>query len=255
MKIKVAGAQIPVVSDIDENVKTIELAIDYAVSQKSDILLTPEGSLSGYTHDFNIQKAGSALDYITTKAKRLKLGLALGTCFVEFDGKCYNQIRFYKPDGEYLGFHSKILTCGTMEDPPQGEINHYAVKPLRIFNYNGICIGGLICNDLWANPCCTPIPDPHLTQQLSKMGAKIIFHAVNGGRNGSEWSDVAWNYHESNLRMRANAGSIWIVTIDNCYPQELRCSAPCGVINPKGDWVYQTKPIGEQFFSYSIDIQ
>ncbi len=121
MRMKVAGAQIPVTLDIDENVKTLERSIDYAFSEKADILLSPEGSLSGYTHNFDIQKTREALDYITTKARKLKLGLALGTCFIESDGKCYNQIRFYKSDGEYLGFHSKILTCGTMEEPPQGE--------------------------------------------------------------------------------------------------------------------------------------
>ncbi len=255
MKIKVAGAQIPVTRDIDENVKTIERAIDYAITEKADILLTPEGSMSGYTHKFDAQKAKEALDHITKKAKQAKLGLALGTCFVESDGKCYNQIRFYKPDGECLGFHSKTLTCGSMDDdPPKGEINDYAVKPLRTYDYNGICIGGLICNDLWANPGCTPIPDPHLTQQLSKMGVKIIFHAVNGGRSANEWSEVAWHYHESNLRMRANAGEIWIATVDNCYPPEIRCSAPCGVIEPSGNWVCQTEPKGEQFFSHTIDI-
>lgn len=254
MKIKVAGAQIPVTNNIDENVKIIERAINYAIDEKADILLTPEGSLSGYTHEFDAQSAKKALKYITKMAKQEKLGLALGTCFVETDGKCYNQIRFYKPDGEYLGFHSKTLTCGSMDDPPQGEINNYAIKPLRIYDYDGICIGGLICNDLWANPGCTPIPDPHLTQQLSKMGARIIFHAVNGGRSASEWSEVAWHYHESNLRMRANAGKIWLVTVDNSYPPELRCSAPCGVINPLGNWVCQTDPKGEQFFNYIIEL-
>ena len=254
MEIRVSGAQIPVIEDIDSNVKAIERAIDYAVSEKADILLTPEGSLSGYTHEFDVQSAREALDYVTQKAQKSNLGLALGTCFIELDEKCYNQIRFYKPDGEYLGFHSKTLTCGSLTDPPQGEINHYAVRPLRTYDYNGICIGGLICNDLWANPGCTPVPDPHLTQQLSKMGAKIIFHAVNGGRNGSEWSDVAWHYHESNLRMRANASRIWIVTVDNCHPVNLRCSAPSGVIEPSGEWVCKTEPQGEQFFSYTIEI-
>jgi predicted amidohydrolase len=253
MNIKVAGAQIPVVADIDSNVKAIERAIDYAASEKADILITPEGSLSGYTHKFDVSSAKKALEYITQKAQKLNLGLALGTCFVESDEKCYNQIRFYKPDGKYLGFHSKTLTCGSMTDPPQGEINNYAIQFLRTYDFNGICIGGLICNDLWANPGCTPIPDPHLTQQLSKIGAKIIFHAVNGGRSDSEWSDVAWRYHESNLRMRANAGKIWIVTVDNCHPTNLRCSSPSGVINPKGDWVYQTESKGEQFFSYALE--
>jgi predicted amidohydrolase len=255
MEIRVSGAQIPVTGDIGSNVKAIERAIDYSVNEGADILLTPEGSLSGYTHKFDRKAVEEALDHIVERARRSNLGFALGTCFIEpGDGKCYNQIRFYKPDGEYLGFHSKTLTCGSLTDPPEGEINHYAVSPLRTFDYNNIKIGGLICNDLWANPGCTPIPDPHLTQQLSKMGGKIIFHAVNGGRSDSEWSDVAWRYHESNLRMRAQAGSLWIVTVDSCYPIHLRCSAPSGVINPKGEWVCNTNPKDEQFFSYTIDL-
>jgi predicted amidohydrolase len=255
MDIRVSGAQIPVSSDIETNIKTIDGAIDYAIGEKADILLTPEGSLSGYTHKFDRQEAEKALDYVTKRARGAKLGLALGTCFVEpEDGKCYNQIRFYAPDGEYLGFHSKTLTCGSMTDPPKGEINNYTVSPLRTFDYNGIRIGALICNDLWANPQCTPIPDPHLTHQLSVMGAKIIFHAVNGGRSASEWSDVAWQYHSSNLRMRANASEIWIVTTDNCHPPDIRCSSPSGVINPQGKWVSKTESKGEQFFSYTIDL-
>ena len=252
MEIRVSGAQIPVTKDIKSNLMAIEHAIDYAISEKADILLTPEGSLSGYTHKFDLQAAYEALDYVTQKAQKANLGLALGTCFVEEDQKCYNQIRFYKQDGEYLGFHSKTLTCGSLTNPPKGEINHYAISPLKIFDYNGIRIGGLICNDLWANPGCTPGPDTHLTQQLSNMGAQIICHAVNGGRSSSEWSDVAWQYHESNLRMRARAGGLWIVTVDNCHPIEIRCSSPSGVINPQGEWVCKTESKGEQFFSHTI---
>ncbi len=255
MGIRVSGGQIPVSRDIETNVSNIKRAIDYAISESADILLTPEGSLSGYTHEFDTQAVHDALDYVTQKAREANLGLALGTCFVEpQDQKCYNQVRFYKPGGEYLGFHSKTLTCGSLTEPPKGEINHYAISPLKTFDYNGVLIGGLICNDLWANPECTPVPDPHLTQQLSRMGARIIFHAVNGGRSASEWSDVAWRYHGSNLRMRARAGSLWIVTVDNCHPVDIRCSSPSGVINPQGEWVCRTEPKGEQFFNYTIDI-
>ena len=255
MEMRVSGAQIPVATDIDSNVKAIERAIDYARSAEANVLLTPEGSLSGYTHRVDQQATEDALDYITEKARKANLGLALGTCFVEpRDRKCYNQIRFYTPDGQYVGFHSKTLTCGSLTDPPKGEINHYAISPLKAFDYNSIQVGGLICNDLWANPGCTPNPDPHLTQQLSRMGARIIFHAVNGGRSDSEWSDVAWRYHESNLRMRAKAGSLWIVTVDNCHPAEIRCSAPSGAINPEGGWACRTKPKGEQFFAHTIRV-
>ena len=256
MQIRVSGAQIPVVADIESNVKVIDRAIDYAAGENADILLTPEGSLSGYTHKFDTKAAEQALAYVTQRAKEANLGLALGTCFVEpRDQKCYNQVRFYTPDGQYLGFHSKTLTCGSMDEPPEGEINNYAVSPLRTFDYNGVQIGGLICNDLWANPGCTPIPDPHLTQQLSKMGAKIIFHAVNGGRSASEWSDVAWQYHSSNLRLRAGAGNLWIVTVDNCHPIDIRCSSPSGVIDPQGGWVCKAESKGEQFFSHTISTE
>jgi len=255
MQIRVAGAQLPVTRDVEANVAQITRAIEYAAGERADILLTPEGSLSDYTPEFDAVAVGEALARVTASAKAAGIGLALGTCFVEpDDGKCYNQIRFYTPEGAYLGFHSKTLTCGTWDEPPQGEINYYAVRPLRTFDFQGLPIGGLICNDLWANPACTPVPDPHLTQQLARLGARVIFHAVNGGRDGSEWSDVAWYYHESNLRMRAQAGHLWIVTVDSCHPLELRCSAPSGVISPEGQWGCRAAPQGVQYFAQTIPL-
>ncbi len=96
--------------------------------------------------------------------------------------------------------------------------------------------------------------DPHLTQRLSDMGARIVFHAVNGGRDVSEWTRVAWIYHETNLRMRARAGRIWIVTADNANPSTLPCSAPGGVIDPAGNWVCRTEPQGRHLFVHTIEL-
>jgi len=254
MAIRVAGAQLPVTNDVELNAAGILRAIEWARTELADVLLTPEGSLSGYTPHFDARVVRQALNHVTSAARAAKLGLALGTCFIEAgDHRCYDQIRFYDPAGQFLGFHSKMLTCGSLTVPPMGEINEYAYGPLRTFELNGTCLGGLVCNDLWANPECTPMPDPHLSQQLARRGARIIFHAVNGGRDGSSWSDVAFQYHESNLRMRARAGGLWIVTVDSCFPPSLRCSAPSGVIGPDGHWVCRADPRGEQFFAYTID--
>lgn len=252
MEIRVAGAQIPVTSDIESNVKAIARAVAFAAHERADVLLTPEGSLSGYTPAFDAQAVRDALEHVTALAQEAGVGLALGTCAAEPDGTRYNQLRFYLPDGAYLGFHSKTLTCGTWDNPPQGEINDYGATPLRTFDYRGICVGGLICNDLWANPECTPLPDPHLSQQLASMGARIVFQAVNGGRNGSSWSRVAWQYHEANLQMRARAGRVWVVTVDNCHPTHIPCSAPSGVVAPDGHWACRTEPRGERFFAHTI---
>ena len=89
MNLRVAGAQISVSTEIDDNVIIIERAIDYAKDEKAEILVTPEGSLSGYTHQFDSQKVNAALSRVREKAKTAGIGLALGTCFVEpEDQKC-----------------------------------------------------------------------------------------------------------------------------------------------------------------------
>jgi len=256
MQLRVAGAQMPVTRHVGRNLQAIMRAIDFAADEGAAILLTPEGSLSGYTHEIDPAATQAALAEITRRARQKALGLALGTCFIEpGDGKCYNQLRFYAPSGEFLGFHSKILRCATLDDPPKGEIEHFAATPLRTFDLNGITVGGLICNDLWANPECTPMPDSHLTQEFSRLGAKVIFHAVNGGRDASQYSLVTvFHYHQSNLQMRAKAARVWIVTVDNAAPLSDPCSAPCGVIDTQGNWAIKTDPTGEQLFAHTIEL-
>ncbi len=252
MHIRVAGIQMPVIRNIDSNVRHIEDGIQWASSRNADILLTPEGSLSGYTHEFDPFQVEEALKRVTKTAAASGLGLALGTCFVEDDGDTYNQLRFYTSKGRYLGFHCKTLPTGSLAKPPTGEINHYAIRPLQVFGLDQIKVGGLICNDMWANPTCTPQPDTHLSRRLAELGARVIFHAVNGGRSSSEWSDVNWDFHSSNLRMRARASRLWIVTVDNCEPVDIRCSAPSGVIDPHGNWRVRTTQQGIDRFVYDI---
>ena len=249
----VAGYQMSVTQDIGLNKRAIIDAIHQAAGKGAEILLTPEGSLSGYRPDFEQLQVERALNQVLRASRDAGIALALGTCFRESNDLCYNQVRFYDASGEYLGFHSKTLCCGSHDDPPKGEINDYAVSPLRTFDLSGITVGALVCNDLWANPGCTPMPDPHLTQQLSEMGARIIFHAVNGGRSPHKWSQVAWQYHESNLQMRARAGRIWIATVDSSNPATLPCSAPSGVVAPDGNWVCRTEAQGEDLFVYQIE--
>ncbi len=252
---RVCVAQMAVTRDIQANLGTILGAIEHARREGAEVLLTPEGSLSGYTSSFVREKLEAALTRVTSAARDAGIALALGTCYVEpDDGVCYDELRFYSRSGEFLGFHAKILLCGTLGECPEGEITEYGTRPLRTFELDGVRVGGLICNDLWANPECTPMDDPHLTQQLSRMGARIIFHAANGGRNGGEWSRVAWRYHESNLRLRARASHVWIVTVDSAHPIQLPCSAPSGVLDPDGNWIVTADPQGERFVTADIDL-
>ncbi len=63
--LRVPDAQIPVCSDIEVNVEVIMRAIDFAAAEQADILLTPEGSLSGYTPNFAAAAVEQALAKVT----------------------------------------------------------------------------------------------------------------------------------------------------------------------------------------------
>ena len=254
MKIKVALAQIPVVEDIAHNLRELEAAVDYAGDEKANILLTPEGSLSGYRPEFDAKELAEALDVLIARARARAVGLALGTCMVEPNGQCYNELRFYQPDGTYLGCHTKQLLCDSMEDQPKGEIDHFDVIPLRVFNFMGVTVGGLICNDMWANPCCTTAPDPHLTRLLANMGAKVIFHAVNGGRDSGSFSqETVKKFHETHLLMKSIADHLTIISVDNAYPVDIGVSSIGGVV-AEAKWVFSLPDTGRQLGSYVIDI-
>lgn len=256
MKLTVALAQIPVSYLISENLVVIQSALKYAADHKADILLTPEGSLSGYTHDFNRQDLNEALQILEADILRQNVGLALGTCKYEEDGLCYNELRFYSKHGEFLGMHTKTLLCGTLEEDPLGEINEYSRKPLQVVKFAGITIGGLICNDMWGNPYCTPMPDPHLAHSLSNMGAKIIFHAVNGGRTGSEFSQgIVKRFHESNILMNAGANKLFIVTVDNSFPENIPVSSIGGVAGPDAKWLYRLNDTGCQYGVFTVNLE
>ncbi|MBI5725529.1 MAG: carbon-nitrogen hydrolase family protein [Planctomycetes bacterium] len=256
MQLIVAGAQIPVTESVSSNEAAILRAIAFAAKAGADMLVTPEGSLSGYTHKFDAGAVVAALGRVTAAAGQAHVGLALGTCFVEpADNHCYNQIRFYAPDGSYMGFHSKTALCGTLNKFSEGEITYYARKPLEVFRVNDVIVGGLICNDMWVNPMCSPESDNHLCRQLAGMGAKVIFHAVNAASGRTDFFETLRQFHEANLRMRARASRIWIVTVDNCAPvPDAPVVSPSGIISPDGYWVVRTPIFGERFFAQTIEI-
>ena len=248
---RVTLAQLSVYDDIGKNLAGIKEAALQAANERAHIMLTPEGALSGYTPHFDVVSQRDALAEITAFAAERKLGLALGTCMVEDDGLCYNQVRFYTPGGEYLGFHSKTLRCGSGL-PPVGEVNDYAVQPLQVFQFQGITVAGLICNDMWANPSCTPMPDPNLVQQLTRMGATVIFQAVNGGRDASAFSQgLMRDYHEVHVLIKSKFHDVTICTVDNAYPEHIGVSSIGGVAK-NGEWAYRLPMVGRQVVTIEV---
>lgn len=257
VRLRVAGAQIPVTRDVRKNVETLTRAIAFAQRENADVLVTPEGSLSGYFASFDADATQQALDEIAATARAARIALVLGTCFADRAGARYDAQRFYNRSGEYLGFHSKILLCRRMADPnAKGEIDFFQSAPLRVFNLHGLTVGGLVCNDMWANPECTPMSDPYLARQLSGLGAKVIFHSVNAGQDDGEDWPLNHAFHESNLRLRARSAGVWVVVADAADPNGKKPSnCPSGVVAPGGRWAVRVESTGEQFFAYTIETE
>jgi predicted amidohydrolase len=265
VRLRVAGAQIHVTTDIAGNVAAITRAIEFAQREKADVLVTPEGSLSGYTPEFDAKATNRALETVLARAKAVGIALVLGTCFETTDGRRYNAQQFYARDGGYLGFHAKILLCRRMSDPEgKGEVDSFQTRALRTFTFSGLTVGGLVCNDYWANPEWTPMHDPHLAQQLGDMGARVIFVSANTRSKTGDVAQLGREYHMSNLRMRARAAKTWVVVVNAGDPVGYKgeptdegprlLPAPSGVVDPNGNWKLLVPSAEEQLFVFTIEL-
>ena len=153
------------------------------------------------------------------------------------------QIRIYTPEGELLGNHAKMV-------PTSGDRTWCVPgSELRVFHYDGIVLGCLICNDLWVTPGCGPYPDPRLTYQLGQLGAQVVFHAINSG-----FSPPHLPYHESNLALRARESGFPIVTANAVVGMNpVNCGS--GVMGADGEWLVRANPVGEQTFLADLIVQ
>jgi predicted amidohydrolase len=266
-ELTVAGFQMLASKDVKVNEQAIHRAIVKAGDIKADFLLTPEGSLSGYYADFDRVAVFEAVQRVAQHAKELRVGLLLGTCYKELEDDplssvvttgttpakrreyCYDQVRAYAPNGEYLGVHSKILLCSSIYRPGTGEMRDYVAGTLRTFLWKRICFGMLICNDLWATPGFTTTSNPYLAWRLKTMGAQVIFHSVATAGTPLYFRP----YHESNQSLWAMMLKIPIVTT-NLNDGTLPSNCRAGVIGADGERTCVAHDVGEQFFSCKITV-
>jgi len=239
-----------VTHDINKNKEQIILGIRKAAQEGASFLVTPEGSLSGYYSNFNQKEVTTALEEIKAVAGEMKVGLMLGTCYKELiRGKelCYNQVRVYTPEGNFLGAYSKILRCSDIDIPGTGEMVEYAEGELKTFDWNGLRFGILICNDLWATPGYTTMPNPYLPLKLKQMGAQFIVHCINSGS-----AQKYRPFHESSAELWSLSLQIPILEVNAAQEKEI-INAQSGLIDANGERSLRVPDSGVQFFTVRIN--
>jgi predicted amidohydrolase len=243
---RIAGLQMLVSTDVRENEARIAADLQRAAEDRADFLLTPEGSLSGYHTGFDREEVRAAVTRLAGQAKGLRVGLALGTCYKEVEEDvehCWNQVRVYAPEGDYLGSHAKILRCSSLQHPGTGEMHDYVEGVLRTFAWHDYGFGVLICNDLWATPGYTTIPNPYLPWKLRQMGAQFMLHAIASGGDQKHRP-----FHESSAELWARALRLPIVQVNAARPGNEPVNASSGLVDAEGNRCLQAGERGEQYF-------
>jgi len=239
--VRVAGIQMPVGQNVDENLEHIVRNIKRAGEDGAAFVLFPEMSLSGYFGGFDHEATLRGLDRVV-EATRAAGSVTIVGAGERVGEKTFNQCRIYGPDGSLVGVHTKIMaTTGDREWSEPGE-------KLDVFEYEGLRFGVLICNDFWVTPGGGPEPDPRLSLQLSQRGARVIFHAINSGGD-ADFRD----WHESNLRLRAREGKLWVCTANACAEGGVNC--PSGVVRPDGSWLTTVSRHGEQYYCADLRLE
>jgi len=245
----ITGMQMNVTNDIDANLSQIKEGIRKAAAEGADFLVTPEGSLSGYTSHFDQKKLAVALYEVTAEALKLNVGLMLGTCFKrEIKGNefCYNQVRVYAPDGHFIDEYSKILRCSVLDLPGSGEMVDYVEGELKTFEWAGYRFGILICNDLWATPGYTTMQNPYLVWRLKQMGAQFIVHCINSGT-----AQKYRPFHESSAELWALSVRLPILEVNAAQGNE-RINARSGLIEANGERSVTVPDSGAHLFTVKL---
>ncbi|AAX44382.1 hypothetical protein PSSM2_004 [Prochlorococcus phage P-SSM2] len=282
--IRLAGAQIPVGTDIQINKKEIFKALDWAKETGVDCLLTPEGSLSGYCNNWQgkLEELMGTLTEVEEYQKKCGVGLHLGTNYPDREslGLIYrNQIRHYAKDGKLLGLTNKTFTLdeeGVMgrnsKMEPIVSIPLTTTTFLRSLITNQsperseIHAIGLVCNDMWGahyrdESSIIPLVNDFLKYRPE---IQIIFHSTNGRKiNGSDPRQKTFvDWHNSVLHVNATF-AYPILTVDSCTPwdwdgneedvDKYPTSSQSGLIDFSG-WLTDVPNYGRQYFYHDYDI-
>ena len=264
MSIRIAGAQIPVGTNIESNKKEILKSLAWAKENNVDQLVTPECALSGYLNHWqdNLEEIKSSLTEIEEFVKECGVGLHLGCNFKEpeiLGDVNRNEIRHYGKDGNLLGLTYKtyiipMTECVVARNP---DYDFLTVVPIG----EKETAAGLICNDLWGYQECNNYP---ISESYKQMGLSLIIHCTNGAKYYEDCvaNDVFQCWHEGYLRMTSYATRTPIITVDSCTPWEWdgnedevdKCmtSSTSGVLH-NGEWKVSVPQRGRQYFIYDLE--
>lgn len=182
MKLRIAAAQLPVDLDVDRNAARIVELLARAKRARAQVVLFPEGALSGYAGvapgslaAFDWEALGAATERVADAARRHGLWVVCGTQHraPAVRGKRFNSVVVIDPAGELVARYDKRLLA-------RSEVALYraGTRPV-VVDLAGVRCGLLICHE-WRYP--------ELYREYQRLGAEVILQSwYDGGYDAAGW--------------------------------------------------------------------
>ena len=234
--LRVGVAQFPVFVDIKANLDRLREVVERC--QKVDLLVLPEGVLSGYDHDLSfLDKLDEGrLEASVEVAQRLAgtadLHLVVGSCWLE-EGKWYNAALGLAPDGERFLYKKINLAHHERQTFTAGDLlDVWKVTPRGI----PVAIGVQLCRE---------IRFPEQWRALATRGAQIL--AFSSNAIGDAELYPVWRSH---LVSRAAENQRFVLAANNAA---IDSKCPTMIVDPKGKILAETAPDGVHVAQVEID--
>ncbi|MGI9237111.1 MAG: NAD+ synthase [Woeseiaceae bacterium] len=241
-RIKVALAQIDLaVGDVAGNTAKI---IDYATrardSERADLVVFPELSVSGYPPEDLLFHAGlrQGVEKAVAEIRDNVFGIAILIGFPEYDdGKIYNSCAVFS-DGYAISHYRKhLLPNYSVFDE---ERYFTAGKDPAVFLLKGIRIGMTICEDVWR-------PEP--IARSRSAGAECVI-AING----SPFELNTQERREQTVRSRIAEVGVPVVYLNMVGGQdELVFDGGSFVVDAEGETCFRAPPFEEALYTIELN--
>jgi predicted amidohydrolase len=217
MHITALVAQFPVSLSIQKNLELTQRVLEQA--QRGDLVILPEGAISGYSHDLSFLKTIDRRDLklelasLYSEAQKRRIHLWVGTCLYK-DGHWFNTAIGYGPDGEKSIYHKINLA-----NHERGTFTTGSALPVFHLNMPSgtVAIGVQICRELRF---------PEQWGWLARRGAQVILHLNN--TVGHAWNLPVWRSH---LVSRAAEIQRFVLSANNAAPEQ---NSPTIAVAPSG---------------------
>jgi len=217
MKVNLLLAQFPVTLSIQENLKNILLMLEDA--QPGDIVVFPEGAVSGYAHDLgflkdiNKDELSAAFDQLRRQSQARGIYLWVGSLLPDGE-QWFNAALGFTPGGG--AYQYRKINLATHE---RGVLSPGADLPVFELETPGgsVNVGVQICRE---------IRFPEQWGWLARQGAQVFLH-LNNAVNEDLYLPV-WRSH---LVSHAASNQRYVVSVNNAGATQ---GCPTMVVSPQG---------------------